>query len=88
MEPGIPSQSQVVIIGGGVIGCSVAYHLADMGLKDLVLLERDQLTSGTTWHAATDDHDLGMLGKAIGFFCHGKSLDWSDWNGEIFFKPL
>jgi 4-methylaminobutanoate oxidase (formaldehyde-forming) len=42
----------VVIIGGGVIGCSVAYHLAHLGWSDVVLLERDQLTSGTTWHAA------------------------------------
>jgi 4-methylaminobutanoate oxidase (formaldehyde-forming) len=48
----LPQHAQVVIIGGGVIGCSVAYHLADMGMKDVVLLERDQLTSGTTWHAA------------------------------------
>jgi len=48
----VPQHAQVVIIGGGVIGCSVAYHLADMGLKDVVLIERDQLTSGTTWHAA------------------------------------
>jgi len=48
----IPQHAQAVIIGGGVIGCSVAYHLADMGLKDVVLIERDQLTSGTTWHAA------------------------------------
>jgi 4-methylaminobutanoate oxidase (formaldehyde-forming) len=42
----------VVIIGGGIIGCSVAYHLADMGCKDVVLLEQSQLTAGTTWHAA------------------------------------
>jgi 4-methylaminobutanoate oxidase (formaldehyde-forming) len=42
----------VVIVGGGVIGCSVAYHLAHMGCNDVVLLERDRLTSGTTWHAA------------------------------------
>jgi glycine cleavage system aminomethyltransferase T/glycine/D-amino acid oxidase-like deaminating enzyme len=48
----VPQHAQVVIIGGGVIGCSVAYHLAGMGLKDVVLIERDQLTSGTTWHAA------------------------------------
>ena len=48
----IPSQARVVIIGGGVIGCSVAYHLAKEGWKDIVLLERKQLTSGTTWHAA------------------------------------
>jgi glycine cleavage system aminomethyltransferase T/glycine/D-amino acid oxidase-like deaminating enzyme len=48
----VPQHAQAVIIGGGVIGCSVAYHLAGMGLKDVVLIERDQLTSGTTWHAA------------------------------------
>ena len=48
----VPSHARVVIIGGGVIGCSVAYHLAKQGWKDVVLLERKQLTSGTTWHAA------------------------------------
>jgi glycine cleavage system aminomethyltransferase T/glycine/D-amino acid oxidase-like deaminating enzyme len=48
----LPSQARVVIIGGGVIGCSVAYHLTKLGWKDVVLLERKQLTSGTTWHAA------------------------------------
>ncbi|WP_299423660.1 FAD-dependent oxidoreductase [uncultured Shimia sp.] len=48
----LPSKARVVIIGGGVIGCSVAYHLAKLGWKDVVLLERKQLTSGTTWHAA------------------------------------
>lgn len=42
----------MVVVGGGIIGCSVAYHLAHMGWKDVVLLERDRLTSGTTWHAA------------------------------------
>ncbi|GFE49157.1 FAD-dependent oxidoreductase [Roseobacter cerasinus] len=47
-----PSNARVVIIGGGVIGCSVAYHLTKLGWKDVVLLERKQLTSGTTWHAA------------------------------------
>ena len=47
-----PKRARVVIIGGGIIGCSVAYHLAHMGWKDVVLLERDRLTSGTTWHAA------------------------------------
>jgi len=49
--PNIPEHARVVIIGGGIIGCSVAYHLAEAGC-DVVLLERDQLTSGTTWHAA------------------------------------
>ena len=48
----VPSKARAVIIGGGVIGCSVAYHLAKLGWKDVVLLERKQLTSGTTWHAA------------------------------------
>jgi glycine cleavage system aminomethyltransferase T/glycine/D-amino acid oxidase-like deaminating enzyme len=48
----VPAHARVVVIGGGVIGCSVAYHLAHMGWTDVVLLERDRLTSGTTWHAA------------------------------------
>jgi 4-methylaminobutanoate oxidase (formaldehyde-forming) len=52
-----PSQARVVIVGGGVIGCSVAYHLAKLGWKNIVLLERKQLTSGTTWHAA------GLIGQ-------------------------
>ncbi|MFO7771039.1 MAG: FAD-dependent oxidoreductase [Roseovarius gahaiensis] len=48
----LPTHARVVIIGGGVIGCSVAYHLTKLGWHDVVLLERKQLTSGTTWHAA------------------------------------
>nr|WP_217701886.1 FAD-dependent oxidoreductase [Thalassospira sp. HF15] len=48
----IQDKARVVIIGGGVIGCSVAYHLTKLGWKDVVLLERKELTSGTTWHAA------------------------------------
>ena len=51
-DPVLPSRARVVVVGGGVIGSSVAYHLADMGWTDVVLLERDKLTSGTTWHAA------------------------------------
>jgi 4-methylaminobutanoate oxidase (formaldehyde-forming) len=51
-EKALPEYAQVVVIGGGIIGCSVAYHLAEMGCREVVLLERDQLTSGTTWHAA------------------------------------
>ncbi|MGR3540092.1 MAG: GcvT family protein [Hasllibacter sp.] len=48
----LPQAARVVIVGGGVIGCSVAYHLARQGWRDVVLLERKRLTSGTTWHAA------------------------------------
>jgi 4-methylaminobutanoate oxidase (formaldehyde-forming) len=48
----LPDRARVVVIGGGVIGCSVAYHLAHAGWTDVVLLERERLTSGTTWHAA------------------------------------
>ena len=55
----IPSSCKVVVIGGGVIGCSVAYHLTKFGWSDTVLLERDQLTSGTTWHAAGLVSQLG-----------------------------
>ncbi len=52
VPPNLPQRARVVVIGGGIIGCSVAYHLAHMGWKDVVLLERDRVTSGTTWHAA------------------------------------
>jgi glycine cleavage system aminomethyltransferase T/glycine/D-amino acid oxidase-like deaminating enzyme len=52
MPPSLPQRARVVVIGGGVIGCSVAYHLADMGCRDVVVVERDKLTSGTTWHSA------------------------------------
>ncbi len=48
----LPQHAQTVIIGGGSIGCNTAYHLTKLGMKDVVVLERDQLTSGTTWHAA------------------------------------
>ena len=56
-----PKNAQIVIIGGGIVGCSTAYHLAKLGWKDIVLFERAQLTSGTTWHAA------GLI-EAGGFF--------------------
>ncbi|MEM5275532.1 FAD-dependent oxidoreductase [Cupriavidus taiwanensis] len=57
MSPAIPAQTRVVIIGGGIIGCSVAYHLTRLGWTDVVLLEQGQLSCGTTWHAA------GLVGQ-------------------------
>ncbi|MFO0762374.1 MAG: FAD-dependent oxidoreductase [Byssovorax sp.] len=51
-EIALPKHARVVVLGGGVIGCSVAYHLAHLGFTDVVVLERDRLTSGTTWHSA------------------------------------
>ena len=53
----LPARAHVVIIGGGVIGTSVAYHLSKLGLTDIVLIEQGQLSSGTTWHAA------GLVGQ-------------------------
>ena len=60
MTKTLPNHAQVVIIGGGIHGCSVAYHLAKAGWKDVILLERKTLTSGTTWHAA------GLVGQLQG----------------------
>uniref|UniRef100_UPI003751FA9F NAD(P)/FAD-dependent oxidoreductase n=1 Tax=Ilumatobacter sp. TaxID=1967498 RepID=UPI003751FA9F len=55
--PEVPARAQVVIVGGGIVGCSIAYHLTLRGVTDVVLLERHELTSGTTWHAA------GLVGQ-------------------------
>ena len=54
---GFPTQARVVVIGGGIVGTSVAYHLTERGWRDVVLVERKRLTSGTTWHAA------GLVGQ-------------------------
>ena len=51
-------RAQVVVVGGGVVGCSVLYHLTKSGCTDVVLLERKELTAGSTWHAAGGMHTL------------------------------
>ena len=56
-DTGVPSRARIVIIGGGVGGASIAYHLAKMGERDVVLLDRDELTSGSTFHSA------GLVGQ-------------------------
>ena len=57
MSTSIPNHARVVLVGGGIIGCSVAYHLTKLGWTDVVLLEQGQLSCGTTWHAA------GLVGQ-------------------------
>ncbi len=54
----LPSHAQCVVIGGGVVGCSILFHLAKFGWKDTILLERDELTSGSSWHAAGQIHTI------------------------------
>ncbi|MCV2865182.1 GcvT family protein [Albidovulum sediminicola] len=57
-QKALPSHAKVVIIGGGVVGCSILFHLAKFGWKDVVLLERNELTSGSSWHAAGQIHTI------------------------------
>ncbi|HYV32387.1 MAG TPA: FAD-dependent oxidoreductase, partial [Candidatus Binatia bacterium] len=57
MPQPLPSETKVLIVGGGIVGCSLAYHLTRLGWKDVVLLEQNQLAGGTTWHAA------GLVGR-------------------------
>jgi glycine cleavage system aminomethyltransferase T/glycine/D-amino acid oxidase-like deaminating enzyme len=64
----LPDRAQVVIVGGGVIGCSIAYHLAHLGWTDVVLLEQHALTAGTTWHAAGLITSAGMTDETSLFF--------------------
>src|SRR5580692_1218306 len=64
----LPARAQVVIVGGGVIGCSIAYHLAHLGWTDVVLLEQHELTAGTTWHAAGLITSAGMTDETALFF--------------------
>jgi glycine cleavage system aminomethyltransferase T/glycine/D-amino acid oxidase-like deaminating enzyme len=64
----LPARARVVIVGGGVTGCSIAYHLAHLGWTDTVLLEQNRLTAGTTWHAAGLITSAGMTDETALFF--------------------
>ena len=70
-EQKLPSQAKVVIVGGGVMGCGLAYHLAHEGWTDVVLLEKAELTSGSTWHAA------GQITHSTSSYGLGKCVDYN-----------
>ena len=70
-EPGLPGHARVVIVGGGVMGCGLAYHLAHEGWSDVVLLEKAELTSGSTWHAA------GQITQSTSSLTLGKCVDYN-----------
>jgi len=72
----IPDRAQVIVVGGGVIGTSIAYHLGKMGLTDVVLVERDKLTSGTTWHAAGLMVTFGSLSET--------STRWRQYSRDLY----
>ena len=77
--PPLPKSVDTVVIGGGIIGASTAFHLADLG-QNVLLLEKDRLTSGTTWHAA------GLM-VTFGSLSH-TSTDWRKYTKELFSKTL
>ena len=70
-ERSMPNQARVVIVGGGIMGCGLAYHLAHEGWSDVVLLEKAELTSGSTWHAA------GQITHSTSSFGLGKCVDYN-----------
>ena len=86
--PNLPEHASVVVIGGGIMGCSTLYHLGKMGVSDAVLLERNKLTSGTTWHSAAQvralrhSHNLTrMIQYSVDLYAQleqetGQSVGW------------
>jgi len=70
-KPNVPNHAHVVIVGGGIMGCGLAYHLAHEGWRDVVLLEKAELTSGSTWHAA------GQITHSTSSFGLGKCVDYN-----------
>jgi len=70
----IKSHTRVVVIGGGIAGCSTLYHLAELGWSDVVLVERDELTSGSTWHAAAQVTQFGANQTMVALKKHSIDL--------------
>ena len=68
------SRTKAVVIGGGIAGCSTLYHLTQEGWTDVVLVERDELTSGTTWHSAAQVTNFGMNQTMVGLKTHSINL--------------
>ncbi|MEM7471473.1 MAG: FAD-dependent oxidoreductase [Pseudomonadota bacterium] len=68
------SRTRVAVIGGGIAGCSTLYHLTEKGWSDVVLIERDELTSGTTWHSAAQVTNFGMTQTMVGLKSHSIAL--------------
>ena len=68
------SRTKAVVIGGGIAGCSTLYHLTQEGWSDVVLVERDELTSGTTWHSAAQVTNFGMNQTMVGLKSHSIEL--------------
>ena len=66
-----PADAEIIIIGGGIVGCSIAYQLAKLGLTDVLLLEKSGLTHGSTWHA------VGMIGQLRGHRCYTRMNSYS-----------
>lgn len=72
--PSLPSHASVVVIGGGVMGCSTLYHLAKLGVTDAILIERNKLTSGTTWHSAAQVRALRSSRNLTNLIRHSVDL--------------
>ena len=94
MNASFPDQATVVIVGGGIVGCSTAYNLAIRGCRDVVLLEKHKLTSGSTWHAAgavgqlrTSANVSWLLGRSVEIYSRleeetGQATGWHQ-NGSL-----
>ncbi len=78
-ESTLPTHAQTVIIGGGIMGCGLAYHLAHEGMRDVVLIEKSELTSGSTWHAA------GQITQSVSSISLGRCVDYNIgmYSGEL-----